>query len=241
MRQNRLIFSSKQVVHRVLPLHPDAKNTYLPSSSILGDMADDEVEDARKNNQSSISKLVTYTKLVQKKIDPVKKEVNEKVKAPEKETRNVVVVPEVPVNHPRPSSSSGDSTNQVTEDDLANNPGIQSLMDISLPSLKFGDDSRMVAGTDGAKPLWLEENINDYSFSSLLGHLDAHFVDENRAGSSQEGSDSDPNRDEGIVVENSIIPQRLSDRCSVMSSESSIDYVNKFAELTAERLATHEN
>ncbi|XP_055371999.1 protein cramped-like [Condylostylus longicornis] len=80
---------------------------------------------------------------------------------------------------------------------------------ISIPPMSPASLLREVNSSDSSK--WLEENINDYSLSSLLGHLD------------------EINNGRDIT---SIDRSNISSNLSVIS-ESSVDYVTKFAEIAA--------
>lgn len=119
------------------------------------------------------------------------------------------------------------------DDDFLKNPGFLSLLEITLPSVREESRSEVVNRTG-----WLEDNLNDYSFSSLLGHLDAHLA----SGSSRENEnnafdDSSPSKRTSSTITTASLRNEMSDRCSVIS-ETSVDFVNKFAEL-AEMIQDH--
>lgn len=156
-----------------------------------------------------------------------------------------------------------DEDEDYDEEDYSKNPGLLSLLEISLPSIRGVDDYRSGQSANN-RQAWLEDNINDYSFSSLLGHIDMHLNSaserESETGSSsstsmlgvavvEAGADkgtfgmsssqsSVPTGTMSVTSPNSVIRHDLmSDRCSVIS-ETSVDFVNKFAEL-AEMIQDH--
>ena len=108
---------------------------------------------------------------------------------------------------------------------------------------------------------WLEDNINDYSFSSLLGHIDMHLNSAAASsgssmatggGGGSEGGSTTGGEEENSpekrlmgsslsgmgsitgtsTTTSSLRNDLMSDRCSVIS-ETSVDFVKKFAELAA--------
>lgn len=120
---------------------------------------------------------------------------------------------------------------ECEEEDYSKNPGLLSLLDISLPSIRVEENNNRQG--------WLEDNINDYSFSSLLGHIDMHLNGdkESEGDDEREGTDNSPSkRTAGMSNSSSgsssvIRNEMMSDRCSIIS-ETSVDFVNKFAELS---------
>lgn len=143
--------------------------------------------------------------------------------------------------------------------EYSKNPGLLSLLDISLPSIR---EEELLRGTEcgGDRQGWLEDNMNDYSFSSLLGHIDMHLnsargeAENNRDsenGSTTAGEEESPEKVAGkgvsllsatgsggqggggaggLMVLGGSRSDMMSDRCSVIS-ETSVDFVKKFAEM----------
>lgn len=122
-------------------------------------------------------------------------------------------------------------------EDYSKNPGLLSLLDISLPSIRVEENNNSNNNRQG----WLEDNINDYSFSSLLGHIDMHLNGHRESEADDEGgagSESGSSRRTAGMSNSSsggsssvIRNEMMSDRCSIIS-ETSVDFVNKFAELS---------
>lgn len=154
-----------------------------------------------------------------------------------------------------------ETTDGDEEGDYSKNPGLLSLLEISLPSIREEELLRATESSRGQG--WLEDNMNDYSFSSLLGHIDMHLncvaaatgsgkesengsttgeeSPEKRPSGGQVGSSSSSGLTSGTAGMSlsssssaALISLRndgmLSDRCSVIS-ESSVDFVKKFAEM----------
>lgn len=137
------------------------------------------------------------------------------------------------------------------EEDYSKDPGLMNLLDISFPSIREEELLRAVE-SHGTQQGWLDDN--DYSFSSLLGHLDMHLnVAANEAGApvssegvrraggnqgSENGSTTGVSEEEEAAASPEKRPlvvvrstnDMLSDRCSIIS-ESSVDFVKKFAEM----------
>lgn len=159
--------------------------------------------------------------------------------------------------------------------DYSKNPGLLSLLEISLPSIRE-DELLRAATAEPNRQGWLEDNMNDYSFSSLLGHIDMHLnsaAQEAAAAAAEGGGDSggeNKDSENGSTGGEEESPEKrprsiiigggegssgistgtgpthgtlsslgvnglrndglISDRCSVIS-ESSVDFVKKFAEM----------
>lgn len=126
-------------------------------------------------------------------------------------------------------------------EDYSKNPGLLSLLDISLPSIRVEENNNDNNNSNNNRQGWLEDNINDYSFSSLLGHIDMHLNGHRESEADDEGgagSESGSSRRTAGMSNSSsggsssvIRNEMMSDRCSIIS-ETSVDFVNKFAELS---------
>ncbi|XP_031636606.1 protein cramped [Contarinia nasturtii] len=138
-------------------------------------------------------------------------------------------------NKPEYSASDADQVEEVDSDEEENNrirqrlnedPGIQSLMEISLPSpipMAHSVDDFYSDGVDSQPPIspmrilrespvpsdtkWFEENMNDFSLSSFLGHLDSN-------------------------CERGRSPRCIESSSMSTISETSVDYMTRFEELT---------
>lgn len=124
------------------------------------------------------------------------------------------------------------------DDDFLKHPGFLSLLDISLPSVQSSREENRTEVVNRTE--WLEENINDYSFSSLLGQLDAHLANDpskENIHTPDDGSSKLMMGSSSSTSASASVRNEMSDRCSIIS-ESSIDFVNKFAEL-AEMIQDH--
>lgn len=107
-------------------------------------------------------------------------------------------------------------------------------------------------------PRWFEENVNDFSLSSFLGHLDAAVASEAHAANATGTTTETPTTTnaaphstttsgmDGIETPHKLplsgggskIPPMESSRMSTLS-ESSIDYMSKFEEIAQSMLRKH--
>lgn len=270
--RNRSVFSTRQVlVQRYLPLQPGVNQTYVPTEFLKyeSDLEHKKIAEAkneksykafgekfiipsRNYSKNDFQRKNIFTEKPKISIQP-KKEIPE-IK-PKKAITATVVVQETPKPPPvivlaTPEIQNEDSFSM----NLNNNPGIDSLMDISLPPSPIHTTTSdpdtfdgFFCGSEPPSPMrllretggessnkWLDADTNDFSLSSFLGHLDA--VSEAKKGRNDVSSFL-------YFVVLCLINFNFffqSDHNFSVSGDTSIDYMSKFAEIAAE-LQAQEN
>lgn len=232
--KSRYLPTKQVVVQRLLPVQPGINQSYdvvtpqvhVRTYKTNGDTKN-ETSDVPKNGKSdfdeSDSELNTessdesYTKSngngVVSNSDTIESSPGDSI-----ENTYMDIKSDIPLPFANTSVENSDNRTDTKDIDLEDDPGIKQLMEISLPSpaaLNVLDDNETFSNIPPMSPMrliretstdskWLEENFSDFSLSSFLGHLD----EINRDGSAD------------------------SSNISVIS-ETSIDYVTKFAEIAA--------
>uniref|UniRef100_A0A1B0GHX4 Polycomb-group transcriptional regulator n=2 Tax=Lutzomyia longipalpis TaxID=7200 RepID=A0A1B0GHX4_LUTLO len=179
-------FPSRQVVvQRILPLQPGVKPSYVTASVDYEEPSSPPPPSVSRtkftNTPRSSAPTATVTTKSLMRVSKMQSETSSVVKSEDLPARKGDDAQEV--NTVEEKMLKQESNDEEEEEfNIEDNPAIRSIMELSLPSLRFGfipsatpPMSPMRIVREGSDSKWLEENMHDYSFSSLLGHLDSHL------------------------------------------------------------------